>query len=215
LFVKIIRRTPTESGTSRVQAFSDAVFAIIITLLVLDLQVPQHRQGELWQALLAHWPTYVAFVVSFLYVGALWLNHHALFRGIARVDIKLQWLNLALLFGTVLIPFPTALIASTFNSSTSDDHDQRVAVAVYSLLAALMSLTWLGVWGYLSRHPELLAGGAEDGWARQQLPRPIVGIVLFSCGGIAGLLISPVIGVIAIAAMIVYHTATSEGLHPR
>jgi uncharacterized membrane protein len=213
--MQVNRRASSRSGTGRVQAFSDGVFAISITLLVLDLTVPAHKQGGLWDALLAHWPSYVAFAASFLYVGALWLNHHALFRRVAKVDITFQWLNLALLFGTVLIPFPTALIASTFNSATSDDQDQRVAVAVYSLLAALMSLTWLGVWIYLSRHSELLTEDTDPGWAHHQLSRPIVGIALFSVGGVAGLTVSPIIGVIAIAAMIAYHTATSEGFQRR
>jgi uncharacterized membrane protein len=210
----VLRRASTPSGTGRVQAFSDAVFAIIITLLVLDLHVPAHKPGELWSALLARWPSYLGFAASFLYVGALWLNHHGLFRRIARIDIRLQWLNLALLFGTVLIPFPTALVASSFNSNTSNDYDQRVAVLVYSALAAFMSLTWLGVWTYLARHPELLDGDTDPRWVRRQVSRPIVGIVLFAGGGLAALFISPVIGLITIAAMIGYHTVTSEGLRP-
>jgi uncharacterized membrane protein len=203
------------SGPERVKAFSDAVFAIIITLLVLDLRVPEYEPGELWAALAARWPAYLAFTVSFVYVGALWLNHHALFRHIAHVDLGLQWLNLALLLGTVVIPFPTSVLATTFDADTADVQDQRVAVLVYSLVAMVMSLTWGGVWLYLSGRPGLLVETTEPGWIRAQLPRPITGIVLFGVGGLAGWFISPVIGLLCIVAMIVYHAVTSEGVRRR
>ena len=202
-------------GSGRAAAFSDAVFAISITLLVLDLRVPDHEPGELWSALAGRWPVYVAFAVSFLYVGVLWLNHHAMLRHVTHVDLGFQWLNLALLFGIVIIPFPTSVIADTFAADTADASDQRVAVLFYSLLAALMSFTWLGVWSYLSRHPELLDELTDTGWARAQLPRPIVGMVLFTLGGLAGFFLTPVVGLIAIVAMIVYHAATSEGVRRR
>lgn len=199
----------------RVQAFSDGVFAIIITLLVLDVRVPEYQEGQLWHALLAEWPALAAFTVSFIYVGALWLNHHALFRHIAGVDLGFQWLNLLLLLGTVLLPFPTAVIASALAKHAVDPGDQRVAVALYSVLAMLMSATWAAVWIYLARHPQLLTPATEPGWARAQLPRPATGVALFAFGAIAGWLLSPVIGLICLVAMIFYHAFTSEGLHPR
>jgi uncharacterized membrane protein len=203
------------SDAGRVKTVSDGVFAIIITLLVLDLTVPDHQAGGLWSALWARWPAYLAFVVSFLYIGVLWFNHHALFRRVAAVDRGLQWINLALLFGAVVIPFPTAVLSSTFNSDTSNRQDQRDAVLLYSLLAALMSLTWGAVWLYLARHPELLTKGTEPSWARAQLPRPITGVVLFTAGGLAGWLFSPIIGLISIVVMIVYHAVTAEGVRQR
>ena len=82
------------SDTARVEAFSDGVLAIVITLLVLDLRVPAHEPGKLLDGLLDEWPTYVAFVTSFLYVGIVWLNHHAAFRRIRLVDRGLHWVNL-------------------------------------------------------------------------------------------------------------------------
>jgi uncharacterized membrane protein len=200
----------SESG--RVKTFSDGVFAIIITLLVLDLHVPDHEPGKLWDALADRWPAYVAFAVSFLYVGVLWLNHHALFRNVAFMDRGFQYLNLALLFGTVIIPFPTSVIASTFNSDTSNLNDQRNAVLLYSLLAAVMSLTWGGVWMYLARHPELLTEGTDPDWPRAQLPRPATGVILYTVGGLAGWLIRPEIGLLSIVAMIIYHAFTAEGV---
>jgi hypothetical protein len=103
------------SDTGRTEAFSDGVFAITITLLVLNLEVPEHPLGELLHALLSQWPSYVAFSVSFLYVGIVWLNHHALFRLVRHSSLGLNWANLGVLFGTVLLPFPTAVLAGAFS----------------------------------------------------------------------------------------------------
>jgi uncharacterized membrane protein len=114
-------------GTGRVETFSDGVFAIVITLLVLDLRLPEHPAGALLHELLAQWPAYLAFTVSFVYIGIIWLNHHALFRRIRRTAVGLNWANLGVLFGAVILPFPTAVLAAAFGES-GDRADQRVAV---------------------------------------------------------------------------------------
>lgn len=74
------------SETNRVEAFSDGVFAIVITLLVIDVRPPATQSGRLLHDLLAQWPTYLAYLTSFAYIGVIWLNHHALFRRVQRVD---------------------------------------------------------------------------------------------------------------------------------
>ena len=109
------------------EAFSDGVFAIAATLLVLDLHV-QARPGHLASALGHEWPHYVTFVVSFLTIGIIWVNHHGQFHRIAKVDRTLLFLNLPLLMFVVLIPFPTDLLASYLHSGS----DQHVAAALYS-----------------------------------------------------------------------------------
>ncbi len=191
-------------------AFSDAVFAIIVTLLVLDLQAPRTRPGGLLDALLHEWSAYVAFAISFLYVGVLWLNHHALFRLIGRVNAPLNWFNLWLLFGAVLIPFPTATLAAAF--AEGNRYDERVGVALYALLATPMSVPWLVIFWYLRGHPDLWAAGVSDGYIRAQLPRPVTGIVLYGLSGLVGWFVGPVLGVVVFVVMIVYHAVTSEGL---
>src|SRR3954451_13659328 len=98
--------------TTRVEAFSDGVFAIVITLLVIELRPPSVGAGEsLARALWHEWPGYVAYVVSFMVIGVMWLNHHRMFDQVQRVDGALLVLNLHLLLWTALIPFPTAVVA--------------------------------------------------------------------------------------------------------
>ena len=101
-------------STGRAEAFSDAVFASVGTLLVLDLTNPRYEAGGLAAALAMRWPAYLAFGFSFVYVGVIWLNHHALFRRIRYLDLTLNWINLAVLLGAVIIPFPTAVLAAAF-----------------------------------------------------------------------------------------------------
>ena len=192
----------------RVQAFSDGVFAIIVTLLILDLRPPHVRPGGMLDALLHEWPSYLAFTISFVYVSVLWLNHHALFRLVARVDARLNWTNLALLFSVVVIPFPTATLAAAF--AEGNRYDERVAVAFYALTATPMSVPWLVAFLYLIRHPELRAPGISDRYLRAQVPRPVTGIVLYGLSAVLGWFVDPVLGVAAFVVMIIFHAATSE-----
>ena len=97
----------------RIEAFSDGVFAIAITLLVIEIGVP-HIQGEgttLSHALLEQWPSYLGYAISFLQIGVIWANHHNRFRFIARSDHILLFLNILFLMCVAFIPFPTALLA--------------------------------------------------------------------------------------------------------
>jgi uncharacterized membrane protein len=179
-------------------------------LLVLDLQPPHTQPGGLLTALLHEWPSYVAFTISFVYISVLWLNHHALFRLIDRVTARLNWLNLWLLFGAVLIPFPTATLAAAF--AGGDRKDERVAVARYAAAAGLMSVPWLFIFRYLLRHAELRAPNISDRFLRAQVPRPLTGIVLYGLSGVVGWFVDPVVGVTVFVVMIVYHAVTSEGV---
>ncbi|SCF09395.1 Uncharacterized membrane protein [Micromonospora coriariae] len=204
---------PGMSETDRLTAFSDGVFAIVITLLVIELRVPEYHEGELLAGLLDEGASYLAFVVSFVYVGVLWLNHHALVRLIRATTLALSWINLGILFGAVIIPFPTAVLASALTHG--DTADRRAAVALYALAAALMSAPWLVFFGYLLRHPELLRRGVSPGYVRTQRLRPVTGLVLYGLSGLLGWFVNPILGLIGVMVMIVYHALTSEGLHRR
>jgi uncharacterized membrane protein len=133
---------PGQADTGRLEAFSDGVFAIAITLLVLELHVPE-TEGSLWHALLHEWPQFAAYLTSFLVIGIMWVNHHSMFREIVRADRGLLFLNLLLLLWTAVLPFPTELIARYLRSSGSDAH---VAAAVYSLNLTLAAIAFSLVW---------------------------------------------------------------------
>lgn len=202
------RRT---APSARVEALSDGVFAITITLLVIEIGRPEVGNGDLGSVLLHQWPEYLAFAVSFLYIGVVWLNHHALFAGIRNVDFGLNWINLGILGTSALVPFTTGVLASALVEGTRAD--QQAAVALYGIVAALMSAAWLPVFPYLHRHPDLLVDHSEAWLFRAQRSRPWVGVVSFGAAAILGYLVGPVVAVPLFAWMIAYHAATSEGLH--
>src|SRR5919206_4731650 len=204
------QRRRTVSST-RVEAFSDAVFAITITLLVLEIGRPEIGDGELASALLYQWPEYLAFAVSFVYIGVIWLNHHALFASIRQVDNRLNWINLGILGTSALIPFPTGILASAL--SEGSHADQQAAVVLYGIVGALMSAAWLPVFPYLHRHPDLLVDPTEARLFRAQRSRPWVGVISFGIAALVGYLFSPWIAIVLFVWMIAYHAATSEGLH--
>ena len=117
--------------TNRVEAFSDGVFSIAITLLVLELAIPA-TQGAFLNELLGEWVSYIAYLAAFASIGVLWMGHHTVFTRIAGVDSGLLWRNLVLLLTVSVLPFPTAVIASAYRVGTSAD--QAAAVVAYALV---------------------------------------------------------------------------------
>jgi uncharacterized membrane protein len=116
-------------GRSRLEAFSDGVFAVAITLLALDLTVAgPEGHGSLADQLHGKWPAFLAYLISFFMIGIVWVNHHALVRSITRVDRTLLFLNLVLLLFVVLIPFSTAIVADYFSRH---DWNTKVAMMIY------------------------------------------------------------------------------------
>jgi uncharacterized membrane protein len=101
--------------TSRIEAFSDGVFSIAATLLVLELKPPPANQ-PFWQGIGAQWPGFASFLLSFLFIGIMWINHHRMFTHVERADDILMVTNLLLLLGVVWIPYPTSLMAQALNS---------------------------------------------------------------------------------------------------
>ena len=154
-------------STSRLEAFSDGVFAIAITLLVLEISVPTGRGNDLWQALGEQWPSYAGFVLSFFTIGIIWVNHHAAFDWVARTDRSLLFLNLLLLMAVAFIPFTTALMADYLREARGQD----VAAAVYSASLLLMSLSFAETTRYVHAHPALLKPSTTEpgaAWRRQR-----------------------------------------------
>ena len=115
----------------RAEAFSDGVFAVAITVLVFNLLGIGSRDltAHPYHVLLAAWPNYLAYAVSFLTIGIMWINHHAMFAAITMVDRRLLIINLILLMGVVAIPFPTALVAEQLAARAAATGRADIAVA--------------------------------------------------------------------------------------
>jgi uncharacterized membrane protein len=160
-------------SSQRVEAFSDGVMSIAATLLVLELHVPDVGQ-DLGATLLAQWPSYAAYVVSFATIGIIWVNHHQLFVHVRRVDRTLLFLNLVLLMVVSLIPFPTAVLGRF----VSAERDSQLAAAVYGGLMILMSLAFTALWRHVTGDARLLGRHLDPRRARQES-------VLFSAGLLA------------------------------
>jgi uncharacterized membrane protein len=146
------KAAPEDVGRGRVEALSDGVFAIVITLLVLEIKVPHlaaHESlAELARALWALAPKFVSWVISFVTVCVIWLNHHRLLKIAGRIDNGLFWWNANLLLWTSFIPFPTALMG--------DYPANRLAVSLYGLAMLLMALGFVLLRWHMLRTPGLL-----------------------------------------------------------
>jgi uncharacterized membrane protein len=191
-------------------AFSDAIIAIVITLLVLDLRPPKSEPGELLAGLLNEWPTYLAYAASYTYLAVIWMNHKAAFTRIREMDIGLQWANLGLLATLALVPWPTAVIAET--ARTGNLQDERVAVGLYALIGALLCLAWLVFFSYLARHPDLTKDEVEDSYFARERPRALIGVVLYLAAGLAGVLIHPLVGSVVFLVLPIFYAFTSHGM---
>jgi uncharacterized membrane protein len=199
-------RTLAESG--RVEAFSDGVLAIAITLLVLDLHTAS-EPGLVGHDLLLQWPAYLAYVASFLYIGVVWVNHHSLFTRIARVDTGLLWCNLGLLLTASVLPFPTAELA--FAMSENGTHDDRVsALLLYAVISSAMAVSWLVTFTYLHTHLEL-GSGVPAGFFRTERLRAVPGIIVPFAPVLVGLW-DPRVALVLVLVMPVFYALTANGL---
>ncbi|HKF75962.1 MAG TPA: TMEM175 family protein [Candidatus Dormibacteraeota bacterium] len=185
---------------SRAEAFSDGVMAIAITLLVLDLRVPRVEHG-LGAALLAQWPSYATYVISFLTVGIIWLNHHMVFDRLRRVDRPLLLANLVLLLVVALVPFTTQLLAAYLVRP-----EQGVAGAIYGANMAAMGTVFGGMWWYALRRGGLLARPVTRAEARASIARFAVGNPLYALAIVLGFL-DVRIGIVLYAAVAAYYAA--------
>jgi len=196
------------SESTRVEAFSDGVIAIAITLLVLELRVPTldpTNPGQLASELLHDWPHYSAYVISFLVIGVMWVNHHSVFRDIVRVDRMLMFLNLLLLLSIAVIPFPTAVVAQYI---TGERSDARAAAVLYSLVSFLVGLSFSAVRLWTLAHPYLLSPTLDLAAARavqRQLGFYVGGIAYALLVGVA--LVSPLACMLGHLVMALYYVS--------
>ena len=171
----------TERDTERIEAFSDGVFAIAITLLILDLKVPMLPPGgvgfiDLFKALVDLWPSYLVYVLSFVTIGIYWANHHYLFKLFRQTNHVLNLLNLLLLLWVCFIPFPTAVLGKFLLNHTN----QATAVAFYVLGLLLPALSWFAMWLYASEHPSIIDERLTPRYIRQMTIQYIVSVIVYA-----------------------------------
>ncbi|MDZ8055484.1 MAG: TMEM175 family protein [Aulosira sp. ZfuVER01] len=168
--------------TTRLEAFSDGIFAIAITLLVLEIKVPP-PDTALGAALLHLWPSYLAYVVSFLVIGAIWINHHAMFKHIVRVDGTLLLLNVLHLMLIAFLPFPTAVLAEAFHRGT----DEPIAAAFYGGILTVIGIFVNVMWQYAARGGQLLSAHTTATKIRKLNRQFLVGPTVYAIATVVAL----------------------------
>jgi uncharacterized membrane protein len=152
-----------EAQPRRVELFSDAVFAIAITLLVLELPFEKVEEGELGHALEEHWASFAAYALAFASIGIAWLHHHAVFDQVARLTRPLLLLNLGLLLTIAFLPFPTQLLGEYIEQ----EDDARTATLVFAGAWTASSAMMLATWAYVRRAEGVLRRDASAAGARR------------------------------------------------
>lgn len=155
------------TGTTRLEAFSDAVIAIAITILVLEFKVPEGPPEEtdwrLGTALVAQWPSYISYGMSFMVLGVAWASHHRIFQYIVRFDWPFLMLNLLFLLLVAFVPYPTALVAKYLATDTG----RGIAVMFYGGVMTLFALSYNALWWYASSRGRLLAKNLDGRGVRR------------------------------------------------
>jgi len=188
----------------RLEAFSDGVFAIAITLLVIEIAVPVHAGGHLLSALFHERPVYLAYFIAFMSIGIVWIEHNALTEALERVDSGFLRLNLLLLLLVAFLPYPARVMQEYLSLVDTEHGGERTAVAFFGVVLFLMSLMLIVLGRYAER--EGLFGGdageerLEDNRVKYQLAPSLI---FYAIATIAGL-IQPYAGVILYVVIGVY-----------
>ncbi|MQS16973.1 DUF1211 domain-containing protein [Streptomyces kaniharaensis] len=199
-----VRRPATDFSTARLEAFSDGVFAIAITLLVLDLKVPEPDtlDGQSLAGALAHqWPAYFAYLVSFLVIGIIWINHHAMCALARRVDRRTLFTNLLLLLTVSVIPYPTRMLAAYLTARNTDAH---TAAAFYAATMVAMGAAFSLLFLAFTRDAQALHHPIPPAARRAAMRRFSVGGICY-VATIALAYISPVAMLATHAALALYY----------
>jgi len=197
-----------ERNPARVVSFSDAVFAITVTLLVLEIRPPTNHTNLL-HGLAALWPSYLAYALTFLFIGQVWANHHIMFDHIRAADRVILLLNTVLLMSVAFLPFTTSVLAGALHSG----HGQRTAAVLYGIAFDATALTFNAIWQYARRH-RLLSETLDPAGATAIGRRFQLALAWLTTGVVLGLLL-PVLGLAVIVAFNVYYWLPIRGESPR
>src|SRR6516165_1599436 len=186
-------------STGRAEAFSDGVFAVAITVLVFGL-LPIGNGKLDARVLLQAWPQYFAYVVSFLTIGIMWMNHHTILAHVTRVDRPLLVINLLLLMGIVAIPFPTALVAEHLRHAGA-----TTATVTYGLVMIAISAGFGALWVYVATHAAVLGAAVAPEALRSSIPGFTLGGAAYVAGTLIAAFVSAVAGMVIFGALGVYY----------
>ena len=187
-------------STGRAEAFSDGVFAVAITVLVFGLLPIGTGKLDANVLLVQAWPEYFAYVVSFLTIGIMWMNHHTIVAHVTRVDRPLLVINLLLLMGIVAIPFPTALVAEHLRNSGG-----KLATVTYGLVMIAISAGFAALWVYVATHAAALGAAVPPEALRNSLRGWTLGGVAYVAGTLIAGFVSAVAGMVIFGALGVYY----------
>lgn len=151
------RWTFDTSTTLRIEALSDGVFAIVLTLMVFQIRIPDlpaERVAELWPRLVHQWPEFYSYVISFMIVGAYWIGHHGLYHMVKRTSLTLLWLNLIFLMFVAFLPYSVALFGRYTNQ-------QRIQIIYGVHLMIVGGLNYVQ-WKYVTKWNRLVEDGVDD-----------------------------------------------------
>jgi uncharacterized membrane protein len=181
------------------------VFAIAITLLILDVRVPQVETG-LGSALLHLWPNYVGYVVSFLTIGVLWINHHRMFSLIRRTDRVFLVINTLFLLVVAFVPFPTALVAEYIRVPS----ERTVAAVAYGLTGLALAVMFNALWRYAAaKDHHLLVEGLDREATRRSTRQYALGPIAYATLTVLALF-APLVSLTLFAALVVFYTFPSR-----
>jgi len=188
-----------------VVALTDAVIAIAVTLLVLDIRAPQDTR-HLLHGLAALWPSYLSYVITFMLIGQVWANHHVMFDHIRHADRLVLFLNTVLLMDIALLPFAARVLANSFR----DGQGERTAVVVHGLAFELAAVLFNLIWWHARRDGRLLASTIDAAGVRAIARRFLLALAWIGVGTLLGALLPP-LGVIVIAAFVVFYWLPISG----
>jgi len=195
------------ASPGRLEAFSDGVLAIAITLLVLELRSPgEADSGTFAEALAKEWPTYLAYLAAFVMIGSVWVHHHLVLSRVSRVDLVVVLVNLAVLLTASLLPFPVAVVSSAWR--VGDHRDQAVATAMFGLFSLAISAAYIAVCHVLTRRPKLLSSPTAATFLAGERKRGSVAIVGTVVAVIIGAVWSPTAALLLFAVTPAFYLGT-------
>jgi uncharacterized membrane protein len=162
---RIRQRVRHRTRSRAARLFSDAVFAIAVTLLVLEIHPPEDTR-HLFHGLAALWPSYLSYAVTFLLIGQVWANHHVMFDHIRSADRTVLFLNTVLLMDIAFLPFAAAVLSAAFRTG----HGQRTAVVFYGIVFEVAAMLFNVIWGHARHDQRLLATTIDFGGGQSQQP---------------------------------------------